>query len=162
MTDDRKPSRLEQNRTAVRKIATEKTRLLSDHIVVRLGDELEKMLAIGSYLRECLQVEIEQAVGAGVPKNAIKQFSELAKTLDSVVSAKVRFDKAAKQMADIATPLEERNAVIQYLKAAHPEDAKEVWREYREWQDRRPGPGRPPSITMTFPDAKEYTNEDID
>lgn len=119
----------------MRQISAEKVRIQQAHIVVRLGDELDRLIKIGSWLREKLEEDLQMAIGAGVPKDGIKLYKELATTIESVVSAKVRFDKAAKQMADNMTPAEERKAVITYLKACAAEDRKEILRDVKDWEN---------------------------
>lgn len=118
----------------MRAISAEKVRIQQEHIVVRLGDELDRLIKIGAWLRERLEADLQQVIGKGLPREGIKMYKELATTIESVVSAKVRFDKAAKQMADNMTPAEERKAVITYIKAANEEDRKEIIREVKRWE----------------------------
>ncbi len=124
-------------------VRAEVARKVQEHVVVRLGDELDRLIKIGAFLREKLEQDIQLQIGKGLPRDGIKSYKELATTIESVVSAKVRFDKAAKQMADTMTPAEERRAVIQYLKSCHKDDRKEILDELAEWIERRPTPGRP-------------------
>lgn len=124
-------------------VRAEVARRAQEHVVVRLGDELDRLIKIGAFLREKLEQDIQLQIGKGLPRDGIKSYKELATTIESVVSAKVRFDKAAKQMADTMTPAEERKAVIQYLKACNRDDRKEILDELAEWIERRPSPGRP-------------------
>lgn len=110
------------------------------HAVVRLQDELDKMIKLFSAAREA--VENEMMEGMGYKKLALtdkdmKKLVGLADLASSVVSTKIRFDKASRQMADTMTPEEERKAVISYLKAAEPRDREYVLTQVKEWQDRR-------------------------
>ena len=118
----------------MRKISAEKVRIQQEHIVVRLGDELDRLIKIGAWLRERLENELGETIGKGLPRDGIKMYKELATTIESVVSAKVRFDAAAKKMADNMTPAEERKAVITYIKACNPEDRKEIIRDVKRWE----------------------------
>lgn len=119
----------------MREISAEKVRIQQEHIVVRLGDELDRLIRIGAWLRGKLEEDLQMAIGKGLPRDTIRAYKELATTIESVVSAKVRFDKAAKQMADNMTPAEERKAVVTYLKACNAEDRKEILRDVKDWEN---------------------------
>lgn len=109
-------------------------------IVVRMQDELDKMIKLFSWARECVENELTEGMGfkkIGLPDKAMKKLKELAAMCNEVVGAKIRYDKAAKQMADTMTPEEERYAVIQYLKSASVEDRKYVIRKVTDWMNTR-------------------------
>lgn len=112
-----------------------------EHIVVRLGDELDRLLKLGKWLRECLENSLYDGLGykqMAIPKGAVQQYKDLATTMDSVVKTKIAFDKAAKILAENMTPDEEMKAVIKYLKATSPDVRKAVFKEIRDWAERKP------------------------
>lgn len=88
--------------------------------VVRMKDELASMLVIVSNLRSGLEHEMADGMGYKLldanPK-VLTKIKELAATLNSLTDAKVRIDKAEKQMATEMTPEEERDAVATYVKS---------------------------------------------
>lgn len=111
-----------------------------EHIVVRLGDELDKLVKMGRWLRECLENELYEGMGykkLGTNKGTIAMFKDLAMTMDSVVKTKIAFDKAQKILADNMTETEEQTAVIKYLCATTKERRHHIFQKVQEWLDRR-------------------------
>lgn len=97
--------------------------------VVRLQDELDALIKIFSHLRESFENEMMSGLGykkLGVPPGLMKQGQELTKMMTDVVAAKIRFDKAAKAMADNMTPDEERLACQKYVRSLPP-DLRRIW-----------------------------------
>lgn len=110
------------------------------HMVIRIQDELERLLKIGSHLRECMENEMFEGVGykkMGVPPGMMKDFRELAGIMKDVTHALVQFNKAQKALADSMSKSEEKEAVKKYIKAMEPGERKEFLRDIREWAETR-------------------------
>lgn len=93
--------------------------------VVRIQDELDRMIKLHVFMREALENEIMSGAGykkLGANEKDVKKLKELTQSMDSLVSCKIRWDKAAKQMAETMTPDEEMKAVITYILSLSPED----------------------------------------
>lgn len=115
---------------------------LHDHkvSVVRLQDELDSLIKIFSHLRECFENEMMDGLGylkKGVPIGLMKQGTELTKMMTAVVDSKIRFDKAAKAMADLMTPEDEWAACLKFVQSMTPEDRKSWLNSLRMWMVRR-------------------------
>ncbi len=87
---------------------------------IRLADELDKMIKLFVMAREALENEMFSGLGykkEGIGEKDVKKLKDLTLGLNSVVEVKIKYDKAAKQLAATMTPAEERDAVVAYLKA---------------------------------------------
>ncbi len=90
-----------------------------DWRVTRLGDELDKLLKLITWARECIENELTEGMGTkkmGLTDKDIRKIKDLSATMNSAVEAKIRFDKAQKQLAESMTPEEEFAAVAAYIK----------------------------------------------
>lgn len=86
----------------------------------RLGDELERLVKLVSWARECLENEFQSGLGykqMTLAKGDLTKLKDLASTMNSAVDAKIRFDKASKQLAESMTPEEEFESVMTYLRS---------------------------------------------
>lgn len=86
--------------------------------VVRLADELDSLIAMYVFAREALQIEMTEGMGykqQGILDSIVKKLKELTTGLNSLVEAKIKWDKAAKQLAATMTPAEEMDAVFKYI-----------------------------------------------
>lgn len=107
-----------------------------DHQVVRIADELEKLLKIAKYIRECLEAEITGGLGykkMGVTDKAVKMFKDLTACMNSVTESQIRFNKAEKDMASKMTPNDEKLAVLKYLKATDADTRRYILKELQTW-----------------------------
>lgn len=114
-----------------------------EHMVKRIGDELDRMIKMAAFMREALQNEMFSGLGykqMGVSEKDLKKMKEAAAIFDTLTSAKIRYDKSMKQLTDSMTPAEERAAVITYIKAQNFEDRKYILQEVHRWQDARREP----------------------
>lgn len=91
-----------------------------DGQVVRLEDELERMIKLVSMQRTALENQLfgglaykQQAADA----SGIRMLKDLTAAYNSLTDSKVRLEKTAKDRASKMTPDEEKEAVITYLKA---------------------------------------------
>lgn len=119
-----------------------KVRIEQERIVVRIQDELDRMIKLFSYARECMENELTDGMGykkLAITDKDLKRMGELAKMCDTIVASKIRFDKAAKQMADTMTPAEEKAAVIAYIKSAEPQDRADIIHRIKDWEAKRAG-----------------------
>jgi hypothetical protein len=106
--------------------------------VVRLQDELDSLIKIFSHMREAFENEMMSGMGykkLALTDNQVKQGAALSKMMTEMVTCKIRWDKAAKQMADSMTPEEEHEAVMKYIKTLSPEDQRRVVASIKAWQD---------------------------
>jgi hypothetical protein len=63
----------------------------------------------------------------------VEQAELLTKMMTALVTAKIRFDKASKQMADAMTPEEESAACMAYIKTMEPERRSHWLARLKEW-----------------------------
>ncbi len=99
--------------------------------ITRLGDQLDRMINLVTIAREALENEMFEPNGflKGELRVAyLNKMTALARQLDMLVSAKIRWDKNQKAMADMMTPEQERLAVRQYIRAMSPYDRKDFLR----------------------------------
>ena len=118
---------------------------LHDHkvSVVRLQDELDSLIKIFSHMRQSFESEMLSGLGykkMGIAPGQLAQADGLTKMMTTLVSCKVRFDKAAKAMADLMSPEEERLACLKYVQSLEPADRRSWLRSLREWMKRRNEP----------------------
>jgi tRNA G18 (ribose-2'-O)-methylase SpoU len=110
----------------------------TERMVKRLGDELDEMIKMFSWGRECLKNELTEGMGykkMALSDKDLKKMKELAEMMNTVVSAKIRFDKASKAMADTMSPAEEQSAVVAYLKSVDPDIRAQIIHHVKQWQD---------------------------
>jgi uncharacterized protein YdiU (UPF0061 family) len=105
-------------------------------LVVRLQDEIDQMLKVFNHMREAYENELNEGMGykrLGMNESMVKKGKELAAMLNTIVDAKIRYDKAAKHLADNMTPEEERKAATIYVKSL-PADERGSWMaNIRKW-----------------------------
>lgn len=124
------------------KTRSEAAREKYEHAVTRLSDDLDRLIKMAGWMREALENELFTGMGykqLGVASTDIKRMAELTKTYEIIVDTKVKYDKAAKLLAESMSPAEERSAVIAYLKAADRETRAYVLTTMRAWSDDRHG-----------------------
>jgi hypothetical protein len=91
---------------------------MSKELVLRLEDELDKLLKMFAHSREALENEMNSGLGErrlALSEKDVKKLKELTIGFNSLVESKIRYDKAKKQMASQLTPKEERDAVVAYI-----------------------------------------------
>lgn len=106
--------------------------------VVRLQDELDSLIKIFSHMREAFENEMMSGMGykkLALTDAQVKQGAALSKMMTEMVTCKIRWDKAAKQMADSMTAEEEHEAVLKYIKTLEPEQQKRLIQNIKAWQD---------------------------
>jgi hypothetical protein len=104
--------------------------------VVRLQDELDALLKIFSHMRQSFENEMLGGLGykkMGIPPVLVEQAELLTKMITALVSAKIRYDKAAKQMADAMTPEEEAAACMAYVKSMDEQKRNHWLSVLRQW-----------------------------
>lgn len=108
----------------------------SKHLVQRLQDELDEMIKIAAHMREAYNNELMDGLGykkLGVSADMVRKGKELATMFDTLTSAKIRFDKSLKQLAETMTPEEETAAVKTYIRSLNTVDRANLMRDIREW-----------------------------
>lgn len=91
-----------------------------EKLVVRLEDELEKLIKMVSFARDALNNELFSGMGykgEAVSEKDLKKLKELTISMNSLIDSKIRYDKARKQLAASMTPEEEMSAVVTYIKS---------------------------------------------
>lgn len=93
-------------------------------LVVRLQDELDRLIKLYVFAREALETELYSGMGykkLALNEKDVKKLKELTIGLNSLTETKIKWDKAQKQLAATMTPQEEFEAVITYILALDPE-----------------------------------------
>lgn len=89
-----------------------------EKMVVRLQDELDRLIKMYTWARESLENEMFSGMGykkLTLGEKDIKKLKELTVGINNLVESKIKYDKAQKQLAASMTPAEERDAVIKYI-----------------------------------------------
>lgn len=98
--------------------------------VVRLGNEIERMIKLVSWARECLENElIGTGLGykkMGISEKDVQKLKNLTAAVEQAANTKIRYDKAAKELAASMTPEEEYEAVWAYCLALPIEKKKYI------------------------------------
>lgn len=104
-------------------MANQYTKTNESRIVTRIQDELEALTQIVRKMRVQFGKEVDEWAETGnFRSEMVKMGRELTTMVDSLLSLRIRFDKAQKELADNMSPEEERLAVIAYLKALTSQD----------------------------------------
>lgn len=110
-------------------------------VQIRIADEVQKNLNIAAWLRECLENQMQEAVGTrekkGVDTKTTQAWRDVVKALEALADCKIRLDKNAKQMAETMTPEEELNAVRAYIRSLDPAVANDFLHNELRWRQRR-------------------------
>lgn len=120
------------------KFANAKGMALKDHklSVARIQDELDALIKIFSHMRESFENEMMEGLGfkqLAVTDKQLKQAEQLSKIMTAVVASKIRYEKAAKALAESMTPEEERKACLDYVKSLDPKDRRNWVECLRGW-----------------------------
>lgn len=104
-------------------MANQYTKNHESRIVTRIQDELEALTQIVRKMRVQFAKEVDAWAETGnFRSEMVKMGRELTTMVDSLLSLRIRFDKAQKELADNMSPEEERLAVIAYLKTLTSQD----------------------------------------
>lgn len=93
---------------------------------IRATEEVERLLRMTAWLRECLEVELAAEASLAKDKPAkiggavLDKWTQLVTAFDKLSNAMVRLEKAAKQIADDMTPEQEMEAVRAFIRALDP------------------------------------------
>lgn len=90
-----------------------------------LGYELDQVIKLLAHARECVENELYQGMGhkkLGITDKDMAKVNMLARSLETAVSAKVRFDKAQKDMVDEMTTAEQFEAAVDYVRSLDSND----------------------------------------
>jgi hypothetical protein len=96
-----------------------------ERLVVRLQDELDRLIKLYVFARESLENEMLSGVGykkMGLNEKDVKKLKELTVGMNSLIESKIKWDKAQKQLAATMTPKEEMDAVFKYICTLSGED----------------------------------------
>lgn len=88
--------------------------------VIRMKDELIKVLDLVSRCRQSIEDEVSTGVAAkmkSIDVDFLKRLKELSVIFNNMTDARIRLDKAEKMLENDLTPAEEQQAVIDYIKA---------------------------------------------
>lgn len=104
--------------------------------VIRMKDELIKVLDLVTRCRESLEGEVSEGLAAkmkGVDLDFLRRLKELTVMFSNMTDARIRLDKAEKLLENDLTPLEERQAVIEYIHSMENQDRGEFLRTQAEY-----------------------------
>lgn len=138
LPSNKKRFRLDGTRT------TEQLRMIekNEHTntVVRLGDELTKLIQMCAFAREAIENELFSGLGykkMAITDKDLAKVEKLARMLNSATDAKIRFDKAQKAMVDEMSPEEEKQSVMDYLYSLPMPELSSVRDNINAYQARR-------------------------
>lgn len=94
---------------------------------IRVEEECERLLRLTSWMRECLEGELAGDMGTrerhGIDKATVEKWKALTTAFSTLTEAKIRLDKAAKQLAESKMTAEQETDVIrQWVRSRSPED----------------------------------------
>lgn len=95
--------------------------------VVRLEDELDRLVKMYTWAREALENEMFGGLGykqMALGDKEVKKLKELTVGINNLVESKIKYDKAKKQLAAAMTPAEEMDAVMKYIQSLDTNDKK--------------------------------------
>lgn len=88
--------------------------------VIRMKDELIKVLDLVSRCRQSIEDEVSDGLAAkmkSVDVDFLRRLKELSVIFNNMTDARIRLDKAEKQLENDLTPAEEQQGVVEYIKA---------------------------------------------
>ena len=110
-------------------------------VQVRIADEVQANIQIANWLRECLERQMEDAVGTksrtGVDNKTVQAWRDVVKALEALADTKIRLDKNAKTMAEQMSPEEELQAVRAYIRSLDPTTRSQFLTNEQRWHERR-------------------------
>ncbi len=110
-------------------------------VQARIADEVQKNLNIAAWLRECLENEMNEAVGTagrkGVDPKTILKWRDVVKAMEALTVCKIKLDTSAKKMAENMSPEEELEAVRSYVRSLEASIAYQFLKAEMEWRDSR-------------------------
>lgn len=129
-------------------------------IVVRIQDEMDKLLKIFSHMRQCIENEMDYTKTM-LSQKTVDQAGALAQMMDKVVTAKIKFEKSAREMAESMTPEEEREACTKYIQSMEPDVRKQWLNNLLDWMERRAEVmhGRKNTHQVVFTEGPVASNE---
>lgn len=98
----------------------ESARAAYEKLVLRLQDELDRLIKMYAWTREAMERSMFEGMGykqLDVDEKSVKKLKELTIGMNSLVETKIKWDKAQKQLAATMTPAEEMAAVMTYIEA---------------------------------------------
>lgn len=105
-----------------------------EHRVIRLQDELDRLIKLQVFARECLEAEFMSGMGykkLALGDKEVKKLKELTQSMNACVETKIKYDKAAKELAKNMTPAEERKAVAVYIETLSEEERTQLYKELK-------------------------------
>lgn len=124
----------------------EAARLALEKQVIRLQDELDKLIKLYSFSIQALENELLSGLGykqMALGEKEARKLKELSTGMNSLVETKIKYDKAQKQLAAVMTPAEEKAAVVTYILSLGYEDRNEIRHRLSDkgvwvWRDNTP------------------------
>lgn len=104
--------------------------------VIRMKDELIKMLDLVTRCRESVEAEVSSGIAAEmkfVDADFLKRIKELSVIFNNMTDARIRLDKAERAIENDLTPAEEYDAVRQYVRSLDPKERGQFLRTEIEW-----------------------------
>lgn len=104
--------------------------------VIRIQEELDALIRLTNHMREAYEYELNDGMGykrLGISEALVRKGKDLAAMMDTLVKAKIAYDKASKSLAESMTPDEERSALMAYCKSITPKERNDFMRDLRTW-----------------------------
>lgn len=104
--------------------------------VIRMKDELIKMLDLVTRCRESVEREVSTGVAAEmkfVDADFLKRIKELSVIFNNMTDARIRLDKAERAIENDLTPSEEYEAVRSYVRSLDAKERGQFLRVEVEW-----------------------------
>lgn len=112
---------------------------LKDHyakMVVRLQDELERLIKMYSHQREALENEMFEGMGykkMTADEKFVKKLKELTLGMNSLTETRIKWDRAQAKLAESMTPAQEMDAVVNYIMTLD----SDAWNNFQDRLARR-------------------------
>lgn len=111
-----------------------------DSRAVRLVDELEAMLKLLVFQREALQNQVMDGLGykqMAIDLKTVQASKELSLAYTRLVEAQIKLNKSLKDLADQATPEEEKETIRKWIRAQNNYDRNDFLRHEVEWHNKQ-------------------------
>lgn len=131
-----------------------------DARAVRLQDELEAMLKLLVFQREALQNQVMEGLGykqLGIDLKTVQASKELSLAYTRLVEAQIKMNKSLKELAESATPEEEKETIRKWIRAQDNYARNDFLRHEVEWHNKQTRDG---VQKMALPKDSTYVDED--
>lgn len=104
---------------------------------IRISEEVERLLRMTAWIRQCLETELASGLGTatqkGIDSKTLTKWKDVVTSFKQLAEAKVQLDKNSKALADAMSEEDEQKAVEAYVKAMEPKKRENWLRRMSEW-----------------------------